>query len=59
MVCVGGCVFVFIYSIILIYHTMMLFFFTCVMVAAHVYLMDKIPVTEFIPFFSKTRHTNR
>ena len=55
----GGCVFVFIYSIILIYHTMVLFFFIGVMVAAHVYLMGKTPVTEFIPSFSKTRHPNR
>ena len=59
MVCVGGCVFVFMYSIILIYHTMVLFFFIGVTVAAHVYLMGKTPVTEFIPYFSKTRHPNR
>ena len=59
MVCVGGCVFVFIYSIILIYNTMVLFFFIGVMVVAHVYLMGKTPVTEFIPSFSKTRHPNR
>ena len=58
MVCVGGWVFVFIYSIIPIYHTMVLFFFIGVMVAAHVYLMDKTLLTEFIPFFSKTRHPN-
>ena len=37
---------------------MVLFFFIGVMVAAHVYLMDKTLVTEFIPFFSKTRHPN-
>ena len=53
------CVCVYIQYHTYIYHTMMLFFFTGVMVAAHVYLMGKTPVTEFIPSFSKTRHPNR
>ena len=46
------------------YHTYIsyygvILFHLCYGIAAHVYLMDKTPVTEFIPFFSKTRHTNR